>query len=171
MTTSVDDWTQFNRDAGVKVGMKDAGGRIITLAHMRQEPLFSLADGRDEGLVQLMLSTTDTSIRDKVKMTANLIEESTEKLQSTSRLLINVSQVLGKDSKALADTLKLNASQVKDYTERLNTSLAKFGAVVNSDKLRKDVENVERLVTALERLAELDADGKLSKLMEALRHA
>lgn len=156
-------WEKFNREQGAKVGMR-IGGKLVTLAMMRDEPLFATAK----------LGTTyvapeaNRAIKDTVMTATKEIAEVTDQLQAADTELVKASETLRRTADTLSTSLKNKASSIKDYAERVHQSLHKFHGAINSEQLAADVSNLERFVIALDRLAEIEASGKLSHIISAL---
>lgn len=165
----MNEWLQHNTRIGARVGMRLRDGRVVTPHMLANEPLFSNQAEPDENTINLITLTANTNIQDRMHMATNEIAATTEKMETAATILANTTRKMASESDHLAGKLKQSASQVKDYAERLNVSLGKFGALVDSAKLREQVEQVERLVGAMERLAALQDSGKLDRVLAAVK--
>ena len=165
----MNEWLQHNTRIGARVGMRLSDGRVVTAYMLGNEPLFTNSDEPDENTTNLVTLCAEANTLEKLKMSNDHIKDATEKLESAATILVNTNRRMADESEKLASRLKLNGSQVKDYAERLNVSLGKFGALVDGAKLREQVEQVERLVGAMERLAALQDSGKLDRVLAAVK--
>lgn len=102
------------------------------------------------------------------KMTTD-VEKAEEKINHITQVYKHKIDEFMDMEKSLLDNTKRISSSVRDSTEKLAQSLSRVEKAANFERLEKYVELLERTATAMNSLAALEADGKLSKISNALK--
>ena len=97
------------------------------------------------------------------------VEKAEEKINHITQVYKHkIDEFMAMETSLLSNTKRVS-SAVKDSTEKLSQSLAKVEKAANFERLEKYVELLERTATAMNALASLEADGKLTKISNALK--
>lgn len=80
----------------------------------------------------------------------------------------SLNALMQKEAEASTKAKKVSG-QVRDATHKLADGLAKLEATANFDRLERMVDLLERAEKAMTSLARLDADGKLTRIAEAIK--
>jgi hypothetical protein len=102
-----------------------------------------------------------------VFMTA-LNEAQKEIFDVTSAITVAANTMVSTASKS-TESMTESSRKMRDATEKLGSAISKFNGIANGADLAKIAENAERLAESLERLAMLQSQGKLEKIISAIK--
>lgn len=97
------------------------------------------------------------------------LEKAEEKIDQMTKVYSSKIDEFLEMEKNLVEHTRRTSGSVRDSTEKLAQSLARVEKAANFDRLEKYVELLERTAVAMRALAELEEDGKLSKISNALK--
>jgi len=99
-------------------------------------------------------------------MTA-LKEASKDATEMTEALVKNIN-VMVDQAREASKRLNDCSGKMRDGADKLNSAIEKFNKVAGNTNFAETAKQAESLVNSLERLAELEASGKLDKVMKAM---
>ena len=97
------------------------------------------------------------------------VEKAEEKIDQMTKVYSTKIDEFIEMEKNLVEHTRRTSGAVRDSTEKLAQSLARVEKAANFDRLEKYVDLLERTAIAMKALADLEADGKLSKISTALK--
>ena len=97
------------------------------------------------------------------------LEKAEEKIDQMTKVYSSKIDEFLEMEKNLVEHTRRTSGTVRDSTEKLAQSLARVEKAANFDRLEKYVELLERTAVAMKALADLEEDGKLSKISNALK--
>lgn len=95
------------------------------------------------------------------------IKKSTEDLNHLVAAFVELSRKTGDMSKTITDDIKKNTHAEKNQVSQLNDAIGQFNAKIKAPELERSITLIERLVEALEKVAELQKAGVLDALLKA----
>ena len=139
---------------------------IRPVRYDKDGPAYSKADVNNSCLLMII---NDTFFERKAKKMATDAEEA---IEVTNKVTKEFSESLDKFlamEKQFAEQSKRSAGTVRDSAEKLAQGLSRVEKVANFDRLERYVVLLERAASAMNSLAELEANGKLEKIACAIR--
>lgn len=143
--------------------------RTVHRRKVRGQVLFAESDVNRFILDELTNTESDSSVvvrgaakmADQVVVAAEILEKATQVFDAQLKKFSATS-----DS-SLAEAKK-RVSQLSDYNNRLMASLANLNKTLSDEKLARALETADKMATALKLLDDLERQGSLKKIMDAL---
>ena len=140
-------------------GLKPAG-------YDKEGPYFKSSDTAVMVVKQITIGTyfnnRSKKMSNDIKNAEMLLDQSTASVEAACARLL-------KSENKLAEGSKKVSGSVRSSAEKLSAGLARIEKLANFDRLERYVDLLERAEKAMSILAELDQNGKLEKIADALR--
>ena len=153
--------------------MKDAERRLYddpfkTKLKVRNDPLFPRKD------VLYFTAKEITTIQDNVirrgtKTVTNTFEEATEVLKKSEALFGEHLTAFNDTAAKLSTAVKKTSGDVRKSAHEVGDGVQKVMKNINLDQLERSVVLLERAAGAMYALAELQKDGRLDKILDAMK--
>jgi hypothetical protein len=134
----------------------------------KREPLFEEDKLLDAVATNLILKESNMFI-DKAKDTNIDYQKAAEILDKNRELYKKSLHEFGEQTKLLSETIKKTSASVRDSSEKLAQALIRIEKQANFNNLEKYVLLLERASKAMYELSELEKNGKLEKITNALK--
>lgn len=131
-----------------------------------KEPVWSKKE-----LLNFLVEETNegTTILNRSIQVNNKIEDAKEILEKQITAFDNVNNRLVNKQKEVEASAKQVSTKIRDSAEKLNQGMARIEKLANFDRLERIVNQLERIELALSSLAKLEQEGKLDKIINAMK--
>jgi len=102
-----------------------------------------------------------------VFMTA--LNEAQKEISDVASAISTAANAMVSTASKSTESMVDSSRKMRDATEKLGSAISKFNSIANGSDLAKIAENAERLAESLERLAALQSQGKLEKIISAIK--
>jgi len=97
------------------------------------------------------------------------LAEAQKEINDVESAIRNATISMTSTAKQSTESMTESSRKMRDATEKLGAAIAKFNSISNGTDLGKIAENAERLAESLERLSVLQSQGKLEKIIAAIK--
>ena len=97
------------------------------------------------------------------------MEQQTLEMERAEEALTSAIHKFVESAKVSEKNIKQTSGKIRDSVDKLAGAIQKLMSIANSSDFGKTVEQAESLVSALERLADLENSGKLDRIMDAMK--
>ena len=115
------------------------------------------------------IATNESYFYQRAKNMQEKIDSATQLINSTIKNFSIALGELGQVEKSLVDSAKRSSSKVRESAESLAQGLVRIQKAADFNKLEKYTELLERAATAMQKLADLESNGKLKAISDALK--
>jgi polyhydroxyalkanoate synthesis regulator phasin len=116
----------------------------------------------------ILATSRATSVAEKSdKVTVKTLDDGSRALAEAQIRIVDASRSLREAEKELTERAKSSLGRVKDMTNQVAEQVARVNKLLGAD-VEPKIAQLERVVSALERLNELKVTGALPSLMSAL---
>ncbi len=145
-----------NKKVKLKVAGYEHGEPMFDSSNIRAVVVQAINNG------QYFYTERTKEMSDDLKKAADLLDEADRQLND------RINKYVATQHKISEETKKISGA-VRDSTQKMSEGLARIERQANFDNLERYVTLLERANVALSSLAELEKNGKLNKISEALK--
>ncbi|NBQ67537.1 MAG: hypothetical protein EBU46_01380 [Nitrosomonadaceae bacterium] len=136
-------------------------------SYQRGEPMYKNSDIRMAAMIAInngnyFYTYRTKNMNDDMKKAADLLDEAEKLLNDRLNKYVQTQE-------RIVDQTKKISSAVRDSTQKMAEGLLRIEKQANFDNLERYVNLLERANSALSSLAELESNGKLNKISDALK--
>ena len=147
--------------------MENKKARLKVAGYQHGEPMFDVKNIR--AVVVQSINNGQYFYTERTKKMNDDFKKASDMLDEADKLLNDRLNKYRATQEKIVDQTKQISSALRDSTQKMSEGLARIEKQANFDNLERYVALLERANVALSALAELEKNGKLNKISEALK--
>ena len=147
--------------------MENKKARLKVAGYQHGEPMFDVKNIR--AVVVQSINNGQYFYTERTKKMNDDFKKASDMLDEADKLLSDRLNKYRATQEKIVDQTKQISSALRDSTQKMSEGLSRIEKQANFDNLERYVTLLERANVALSALAELEKNGKLNKISEALK--
>ena len=147
--------------------MENKKARLKVAGYQHGEPMFDVKNIRD--VVVQSINNGQYFYTERTKKMNDDLRKASDMLDEADKLLNDRLNKYKATQEKIVNQTKQISSALRDSTQKMSEGLSRIERQANFDNLERYVTLLERANVALSALAELEKNGKLNKISEALK--
>ena len=147
--------------------MENKKARLKVAGYQHGEPMFDVKNIR--AVVVQSINNGQYFYTERTKKMNDDFKKASDMLDEADKLLNDRLNKYRATQEKIVDQTKQISSALRDSTQKMSEGLSRIEKQANFDNLERYVTLLERANVALSALAELEKNGKLNKISEALK--
>jgi len=147
--------------------MENKKARLKVAGYQHGEPMFDVKNIR--AVVVQSINNGQYFYTERTKKMNDDLKKASDMLDEADKLLNDRLNKYRATQEKIVDQTKQISGALRDSTQKMSEGLSRIEKQANFDNLERYVALLERANVALSSLAELEKNGKLNKISEALK--